>query len=418
MKQEIKQRIERINLGEVPEGYKKLAISNGQLAIIPEEWEVKKVSEVSNIIGGGTPKTDCESYWDGEIPWISINDFKGENRYIHETEKNITDKGLKESSTKLLNAGDIIISARGTVGELGQLTRCMAFNQSCFGIVANNKMSSDFLYFGLKMNLFQLHSKKGGAVFDTIIKNTFDELFIFLPPLSEQEKIAEILSVWDKAIELKEQYIKELKKRKKGLMQKLLAGKVRLPGFKDEWQSKSLNVIFKEKNERVNNREIKPVAVGVQGIRQRDEIFSKELSTDYSKNKVLNQNQICFGMGTNEIVYDVLLYDKVYCVSPAYKVFEIIGSNPYFIKLLLDINKVRLSRIYMIISARQGKSVDFEGLFNEKFKIPSLPEQIAIANVLSLADLEISLQKAELETLKLQKKGLMQVLLTGKVRTN
>ncbi|WP_406658672.1 restriction endonuclease subunit S [Ornithobacterium rhinotracheale] len=121
-------------------------------------------------------------------------------------------------------------------------------------------------------------------------------------------------------------------------------------------------------------------------------------------------------MGTNEIVFGINKSCNIYCVSPAYKVFNISGVNDSFLEGLLRVINNKLSSKYMIVGARQGKSVEFSGLLKHKINIPSLKEQTAIAEILSAADREISLlekKKAHLET---QKRGLMQVLLTGKKR--
>lgn len=80
-----------------------------------------KLSELMDIIGGGTPKTSIAEYWNGNIPWLSVKDFNNNCRYVYETEKSITKEGLKNSSTKLLDKGDMIISARGTVGEIASI---------------------------------------------------------------------------------------------------------------------------------------------------------------------------------------------------------------------------------------------------------------------------------------------------------
>ena len=89
-----------------------------------------RLSEIMELIGGGTPKTSKPEYWDGNIPWLSVKDFNNNCRYVYNTEKNITQLGFDNSSTKLLKKGDIIISARGTVGELATIPYPMAFNQS------------------------------------------------------------------------------------------------------------------------------------------------------------------------------------------------------------------------------------------------------------------------------------------------
>ena len=99
-----------------------------------EKWVDYPLSDCIKIIGGGTPKTSKEEYWNGNIPWLSVVDFNNDNRWVISTEKNITKLGLDESSTKLLEKGDVIVSARGTVGAMAQLKYPMAFNQSCYGI--------------------------------------------------------------------------------------------------------------------------------------------------------------------------------------------------------------------------------------------------------------------------------------------
>ena len=113
-----------------------------EIGMIPEDWEIICLGSEIEIIGGGTPKTSNSDYWDGNISWISVTDF-GDSRWIHQTEKHITEKGLNESSTKILHKGQIIISARGTVGEVRQIKKDMAFNQSCYGIDGKNKINND-----------------------------------------------------------------------------------------------------------------------------------------------------------------------------------------------------------------------------------------------------------------------------------
>ena len=167
-----------------------------------EEWKKYRYSDLCSIIGGGTPKTSEPSYWNGSIPWLSVKDFGNENKYVYETEKHITEKGLNNSSTKLLQKGDIIISARGTVGELAVIPFHMAFNQSCFGIRANSLVDSDYLYYLTKTIVAELKTKTHGSVFDTITRDTFEQIQCFIPGLKEQKKIASILSSLDDKIEL------------------------------------------------------------------------------------------------------------------------------------------------------------------------------------------------------------------------
>ncbi|MDP3104476.1 MAG: restriction endonuclease subunit S [Candidatus Methanoperedens sp.] len=167
------------------------------------EWKEYKLSEIMEIIGGGTPKTSMHEYWDGAIPWLSVVDFNNGRKLVFDTEKKITEKGLRESSTKLLKKGQIIISARGTVGALAVLGKDMAFNQSCYGLNAKEDLTfNDYLYYLVKDNVSSLLNNTHGAVFDTITRETFDHISVELPPLPEQHSIASILSSLDDKIDL------------------------------------------------------------------------------------------------------------------------------------------------------------------------------------------------------------------------
>jgi type I restriction enzyme S subunit len=165
-------------------------------------WKETTLGEIIEVIGGGTPKTSIDEYWNGDIPWLSVVDFNNDQRWVSVTEKHITKKGLENSSTKLLNAGDLIISARGTVGAFAQLKVPMAFNQSCYGLQAKSETTNDFLYYLLKFSIPKLRKNVHGAVFDTITRDTFDKIEISLPPLKEQKEIAGILSSLDDKIDL------------------------------------------------------------------------------------------------------------------------------------------------------------------------------------------------------------------------
>ena len=161
------------------------------------------IYDISDIFVGGTPSTQNESYWGGTIPWLSVNDFKGDNKYVYSAEKTITELGLKKSATKLLNKNDIIISARGTVGELAVIPYKMAYNQSCYGLKAKEDLvNSDYLYYILKNSVDNIKRKSYGSVFDTITINTFKDIVIDLPNLEYQRVVSNFLSNIDLKIEI------------------------------------------------------------------------------------------------------------------------------------------------------------------------------------------------------------------------
>lgn len=172
------------------------------------------LSDIIELIGGGTPKTSVSEYWGGDIPWLSVKDFSGEKRYVYKTEKCITEEGLNNSSTKYLNQDDIIVSARGTVGEMAMIPFPMTFNQSCYGIKAKKQVVDPFyLYYLMKYNLGVLKSKVHGSVFDTITKDTFKQITVDLPDLEEQKKVADILGNLDDKIENNEKINRNLEEQ-------------------------------------------------------------------------------------------------------------------------------------------------------------------------------------------------------------
>jgi len=167
------------------------------------EWVEMKLSKIMDIVGGGTPKTDVPEYWGGDIPWIAVKDFNNDKRFIYATERTITQLGLDNSSTKLLDKGDLVISARGTVGAIAQLSRTMAFNQTSYGLKAKSDIAiNDFLYYLLLNITSKIKSNTHGTVFDTITRKTFDVLSANIPPIEVQNAIVKTLDCIDKKIEL------------------------------------------------------------------------------------------------------------------------------------------------------------------------------------------------------------------------
>ena len=168
---------------------------------IMAEWMKTSLIDIVDLVGGGTPKTSKAEYWGGNINWLSVKDFNNEKRYVYSTEKTITEEGLNNSSTKLLKKDDIIISARGTVGELAMIPFPMAFNQSCYGIRSKEGTDSTFLYYLIKNSVRMFKAMTHGSVFDTITRDTFANIEVVIPDIEMQHRIAKILADIDDKIE-------------------------------------------------------------------------------------------------------------------------------------------------------------------------------------------------------------------------
>ena len=137
-----------------------------------------KVEDFAKIIGGGTPKTSVDEYWGGDIPWVSVKDLS--DTFVYNTEKTITEKGLQESSTKLIPKHATIVSARGTVGELSITGRPIAMNQSCYAFYSNELPF--FTYLTLKFSIDTLKKNSHGSVFSTITRETINLLDVPYDP--------------------------------------------------------------------------------------------------------------------------------------------------------------------------------------------------------------------------------------------
>lgn len=154
-----------------------------EIGEIPKGWSVGKLTDVVRLIGGGTPSTSVEEYWNGDIPWFSVVDVPPESDvFVLNTEKCITEEGLNNCSTRLLSPGTTIVTARGTVGKLALVGKPMTMNQSCYAVNGQWGDSDFYTYFLLKSQITLLQQQTHGSVFDTITRATFDSLDIVIPP--------------------------------------------------------------------------------------------------------------------------------------------------------------------------------------------------------------------------------------------
>ena len=261
-----------------------------------------------------------------------------------------------------------------------------------------------------------------GARFDriNITDNAFFSLKILLPPLDEQEKIAEILSTWDEAINLTINLIESKKQFKKALMQNLLTAKIRFPHFKDEWRAIKLSEICDISTGTSKSRFIgdgKFYIVDMGSITQ-DGLLNLTKTTN------LNQDFLDFGdlvmpkddIGGGKIIGKVAVIDKdnTYVLSDhIFRIKTIENSN--FLAYLINSDLIN-KKIRREVSGTAQLGLSKRTIENLKIKLPNLKEQQKIAEVLMACDDEINLLNLKLENLKKQKQGLMQKLLSGKVR--
>jgi type I restriction enzyme S subunit len=286
-----------------------------------------------------------------------------------------------------------------------------------------SKILNEYLFYIIQSEQFNRFANvSSGTKMPRADWNYVSEVVFKLPPIFEQKKIVKILSTWDKAIELKERLIEEKKIQKTGLIQKLYTGKVRIPGFSGKVQFERLNKYIKESKEKnKNNQEKRVLSVTnkLGFVLQEDQFDRIVASIDLSNYKIVRKGQFAYNPSrVNVGSIDLLTTFESGLLSPMYVVFQCKQDlvTEYLYHFIKSDAFLKVIPNFLQGSVRDSLSFDSLGLV--KIFIPSVEEQNAIAQRLNLADKEILLLEKELECLKQQKKGLMQLLLTGIVRVN
>ena len=174
-----------------------------------EGWEIKKLGEVCDVVGGSTPKTNEESYWGGEHYWISPAELDG-SKYIYSTSRTITDDGVRSAHLQMLPIGTVLLSSRAPIGKVAITKVPMYCNQGFKNLVCKNEVINEYVYWFLAHSTDYLNSLGTGATFKEISKKVVEQVSIPVPPLPEQEKIVSELDCLSGIIEKKRQQLKEL----------------------------------------------------------------------------------------------------------------------------------------------------------------------------------------------------------------
>jgi len=195
----------------------------------PVGWKECPLKDFFQIIGGGTPKTSVTEYWGGSIPWFSVVDTPERGSvFVIDTEKNITERGLNKSSTRLISPGTTIISARGTVGNLAMAASEMTFNQSCYALRRTDETGDYFVYLAAQQMVEQLQVMAHGSVFSTITRQTFEAITLAMPSPATLEEFEQQVSPLFQRIRANVFESRTLSQTRDLLLPKLMSGEIRL----------------------------------------------------------------------------------------------------------------------------------------------------------------------------------------------
>ena len=406
----------------IPQGYKATA-----LGIIPQEWEVMRLGDIVSITSGESPSL-YHLKAEGKYPYVKVEDLNNCEKYQESSRE------YSDDNNTTIKAGSIIFPKRGA-SILNNKVRIAAkdiqMDSNMMAITPHTAIvDTEFLY--IRILHERLYRIADTSSIPQINNKHIIPYKIAVPPLAEQQKIAEVLGVWDEAIEKQARLIEKLALRKRALMQRLLSAKLRLPGFSEPWQKVKLGDIGDTYN-------------GLSGKNKDDFEYGNAQFIPYinvfSNERIDTNNLGCVQIKPNEQQNTVKYGDIFFTVSSetpdevgmasvllehldntylnsfcfGYRLNNFSTLNPFFAAYLF---RTEHFRNYMSVLA-QGSTrfnISKKEVMKLKIDLPTIEEQTSIAEVLTAADREIELAKEKLERLRRQKRGLMQQLLTGKKR--
>ena len=412
MTPKIKLRIDQIRRGEIPKGY--IRTVSG---ISPTDWKRYTFGDIY---------TERKEPGSEELPLLMVSIHSGvsdgevDEEDLPKKVKRIADK----SQYKKAVSGDLVFNMmRAWQGAIGTVRTTGMVSPAYIVAEPNDTVYPLFMdYYTRTPQMINQIDRQSYGVTDfrkRLYWDSFIPIGCILPPVAEQQKIAAILTTQDKVIELKEKRLAEKQRQKKYLMQQLLTGKKRLPGFNGAWKVDRLGKLFLERKE-TNYEGLQMLAItGAQGIIPRKELDLKDNSSE-DKSKYLRVCVGDIGYNTIRMWQGVSAYsDYEGIVSPAYTILKPSSSiNAKYFAYLFKTPEI----IFLFYRFSQGLVDDTRNLKYENFKKikicypPDTKEQTAIAEVLSAADREIGLLRQDIEQEKQKKKALVQLLLTGIVR--
>jgi type I restriction enzyme S subunit len=409
---------------ELKPGYKET-----EVGVIPEEWDVALLDSVAKRGSGHTPDKKHPEYWDGEIKWISLKDSdRLDVLYIDDTEAKITPAGIANSSAVMHPAGTVVLSRDAGVGKSTIMRDAMAVSQHFIAWQCGPRLDNHFLYYWLQSEKPEFDRVANGSTIKTIGLPYFKRLLSPLPPVNEQRDIAGALSDVDALIGALDKLIAKKRDIKQAAMQQLLTGKQRLPGFHGEWEVKRLGSLGQFRGGGGFPRMH-------QGDTEGDYPFFKvsDMNNEGNSTFMISSNNwisesVRKQIGANTFPANTIVFAKigaaVFLERKKILVQESCMDNNMMGFVLDDGAAYPRFIHYLFLTIQLGKlvattalpSINGREIARLEYSIPSIPEQKAIAIVLSDMDAELAALEQRRDKTCALKQGMMQELLTGRTR--
>jgi len=388
-------------------GLTDIQYKESETGVIPVDWEVKKLCEISVIATGNTPPTNDPSNYGDEFLFVSPADL-GKGKWITQTEKKLSRKGF--SISRKFPKNSILFTCIGsTIGKSGMAHQELTSNQQINAVLPSSKYSYDFIFYALDYISPRIKSIAGEQAVPIVNKTLFGETLLAVPHIkSEQTAIATALSDADALIKSLEELIVKKRNIRQGAMQELLSGKMRLSGFEGNWKSKLLGDMADIKTGKKNNDD--KIEHGIYPFFVRSQTVERINSYSFDGEAILIPGEGNIGsiyhyingkFDYHQRVYKISNFDKNICVKYVYY-FMLQNFNAHAMK-----NTVKAT----VDSLRLPNFQRFE-----VYLPPHLEEQKAIARILTDFETEIEILQEKLLKYRMTKHAMMQTLLTGKIR--
>ena len=388
-----------------------------EVGVIPEVWEIQRLDAICSVYSGGTPSTARHDFYGGHIPWITSGDLNA--RRITEVSSYLTQAGFDSSAAKMIESGDLVVALYGATAGVVAITEIeAAINQAVLAI-RTNRCDSEYLFHHLASRRNQIVATYTQGGQPNLSGEIIRSLVIVIPPLAEQRAIAEALSDVDGLLNALEALIAKKQAIKQATMQQLLTGRTRLPGFSGTWETKRLGEIAPIRNHKILPASVNPdtLCVELDHIEQESgQLLEYAIARNSTSSKYhffagdvlfgrlrpylrkfwhADRNGIC----TTEIWPLMANRDQI----DSGFLYAIVQSDPFIAAASISYG-THMPR------------ADWDVMRNFEICLPEDREQRAIASVLSDMDGEIAALEQRRDKTRAIKQGMMQLLLTGRVR--
>ena len=393
---------------------------------MPAAWKIQYLGEIADISSGGTPRRDNADYWDGDIPWITTSqvDFCT----INHADQHITQAGLANSAAKLLPAGTLLMALYGqgkTRGKVAKLGITAATNQACAAISIRPGTDENYVFHFLESRYEQIRNASNGGSQDNLSGLIVKKLPITLPSFEEQRAIASALSDMDALLAKLDQLIAKKRDIKQAAMQELLMGRRRLTGFSGEWNNTPISRIARIISGATPSTNIPSFwNGGINWCTPTDitKQSGKYLTTTERKISLLGLESCsaellppgALLLCTRATIGEIKIAFEQICTNQGFKSLVCHPEfHNHFIYYALQTKKAEMTER---ASGSTFLEISKNDLSAIRILTPQLAEQCAIATALSDMDTEITALEARREKTRLIKQGMMQELLSGRVR--